>query len=180
MITANTCRTFKRYRYYYGLLQDYPRLKHSTISFRTLRDITISIRNWFNSEECIALPVTDTTSASFWRNEPTSFHTFDTITVINDNPDNEESDSEKDSSSDDDSETNEEDLLDDDFYNGRPVDICLYRKINSKLPQNGKFTIKISIKAKIAPFAIIHTKQVKKLLPCLVDIIIILIALKLG
>jgi hypothetical protein len=79
----------------------------------------VAIRNWFNSEECIVLPVTDTTSASFWRNEPTAFHTFDTITVINDNPDNEESDSEQDTSSDSDSETNE-DLLDDDFYNGRP------------------------------------------------------------
>ena len=80
----------------------------------------MAIRNWFNSEECIALPVTDTTSASFWRNEPTSFHNFDSITVINDNLDNEESDSDQHSSSDDDSDTNEEDLQDDDFFNGRP------------------------------------------------------------
>ena len=45
------------------------------------------MRNWFSSNECIALPVTDTCSVSFWRKEPTNFHTFDTINVINDHLD---------------------------------------------------------------------------------------------
>lgn len=60
-------RTFRRYRNYYQLLRDFSRFKHCSISFTTVRDISVAIRNWFNSEECIALPVTDTTSASFWR-----------------------------------------------------------------------------------------------------------------
>jgi hypothetical protein len=79
----------------------------------------VALRNWFNSDECIALPVTDTTSASFWRNEPNTFHTFDTIAVINDNSDAGESDSELDASSDNNSETNEEEVLDDDIYKSR-------------------------------------------------------------
>ncbi len=89
-----------------------------------MKDITVSIRNWFNSEECISLPVTDVCSASFWRSEPTQYHSFDTITVINDNLDTEDSDSENDVSDSSSEIDGEEELHDDNFYNvtlRRPV-----------------------------------------------------------
>ena len=80
-----------------------------------MRDITVLIRNWFNSEECISLPVTNICSSSFWRSEPTQYQSFDTITVINDNLDTEDTDTESESESEIDGE---EEMHDDNYYNG--------------------------------------------------------------
>jgi hypothetical protein len=49
---TDTHRTFRGYRNYYELLTEMPRFKHSTISFRTMRDIISQIRKWFQSAEC--------------------------------------------------------------------------------------------------------------------------------
>jgi hypothetical protein len=118
MTYTNINRTFRRYKLYYELLRDFKRFRHCTISFRILRDIAVAVRNWFNSDECIALPVTDTCSASFWKNEPHQFHTFDTVTAINDH---QEPDTE--SHLDDDeieSDREEEDIVDEEWPEERP------------------------------------------------------------
>jgi hypothetical protein len=61
------------------------------------------------------LPVTNICSSSFWRSEPTHYQSFDTITVINDNLDTEDTDTESESESEIDGE---EEMHDDNYYNG--------------------------------------------------------------
>jgi len=116
---TNINRTFRRYKLYYELLRDFKRFRHCTISFRILRDIAVAVRNWFHSDECIALPVTDTCSASFWRNEPTQFHTFDTITVINDHQDA-DTESHLDEDDEEVESDREEDIVDEEWLEERP------------------------------------------------------------
>ena len=121
---TNINRTFRRYKLYYELLRDFKRFRHCTISFRIVRDIAVSVRNWFNSDECIALPVTDTCSASFWLNEPTNFHTFDTIIVINDHQD---PDTESHLDEDDESDREEEDIVDEEWLEERQLPLTRHQ-----------------------------------------------------
>ena len=83
--TILTSRTFRRYKRYYELLNEYPRFKHTAILFNSIRDIIIPIQNWFGSQECLNLPNSDILSREFWSREPNEFHTFDTVTAFNDN-----------------------------------------------------------------------------------------------
>ena len=68
-------------------MTDFPRFKHCTSSFNELRDKIPRIRQWFQSSECIELPLTDYCSRYFWKREPSEFHNFDTILAINNNAD---------------------------------------------------------------------------------------------
>ena len=78
-----TNRTYRRYKDYYKLLSEYPRFKHSTLSFRELRDRIPGILRYFSSDLINELPMTDICSRYFWKTEPTAYHDFDTIAAIN-------------------------------------------------------------------------------------------------
>jgi hypothetical protein len=83
----------------------------------------VPIRKWFQSEECLALPLTDVTSRYFWITEPREFHTFDTIRAIIDNdridfPEEDEVEEEQDSGDDeeiDDQQWNTTAMTDEEF-----------------------------------------------------------------
>ena len=45
------------------------------------------IERYFNSQMCIALPLTDIGSRYFWKTVPTAYHNFDSITAINNDED---------------------------------------------------------------------------------------------
>ena len=65
------------------MLSQYPRFRYSTISFNLLRDKIPKILRYFDSEECLDLPLTDICSRYFWQTVPQSSHNFDTIKAVN-------------------------------------------------------------------------------------------------
>ena len=73
MFQKTSNRTLRRYKLYYNFLQEFPRFKHSSVSFRELRDRIHCLRAWLDSDNCVGLPSTDVISRSFWKCEPTTF-----------------------------------------------------------------------------------------------------------
>ena len=83
------------------------------------------IRKWFQSDECIDLPLTEVTSRYFWKTEPREFHTFDSIRAIIDNDGiyfSEDDEVEEEDISDDDDE------IDDQKWNTTPLTVEEFRK----------------------------------------------------